>query len=66
MNLILGGRIPARIDSHNKILLEKRTDERAGIFEKVIKMGDEYERKTKLALLRTVMIKANLNVKVTN
>jgi COP9 signalosome complex subunit 1 len=35
MTLILDGHIAARIDSHNKILLAKDTDQRCSTYEKV-------------------------------
>lgn len=64
MNLILSGQIQARIDSHNKTLLERNDDERCAIFDKVLKLGSEYERKTKLGILRTAILRAHIQVKV--
>jgi len=60
----LEGQIQGRIDSHNKILYAKNIDERSVTFEKSLKMGEEYERRTKLMLIRTAIIKANIQVKV--
>jgi COP9 signalosome complex subunit 1 len=64
MQLILDGQIQARIDSHNKILYSKNMDERSVTFAKSLKMGEEYERKTKLMILRAAMIRAQIQVKV--
>jgi len=64
MALILEGQIQARIDSHNKILYAKNMDERSVTFEKSLKMGQQYERRTKLMIFRTAIIRANIQVKV--
>jgi len=63
MGLILEGQIEARIDSHNKILFAKKVDQRSVTFEKSLKTGEEYERRTKLMILRTAMLKAHIQVK---
>ncbi|CAG7725017.1 unnamed protein product [Allacma fusca] len=63
MQLILDGQIQARIDSHNKILFSKNVDQRSVTFEKSLRMGEEYERKTKLMILRAAMIRAQIQVK---
>jgi COP9 signalosome complex subunit 1 len=64
MGLILEGQVQARIDSHNKILYAKNRDERSLTFEKALGMGKEYERRTKLMMIRTAIIKAAIQVKV--
>lgn len=64
MSLILDGQIQARIDSHNKILYAKNIDQRSVTFEKSLKMGEEYERRTKLMILRAAMVRAQITVKV--
>ncbi|CAL8100263.1 unnamed protein product [Orchesella dallaii] len=63
MSLILDGQIQARIDSHNKILYAKNIDQRSVTFEKSLKMGEEYERRTKLMILRAAMVRAQIQVK---
>jgi len=55
--LILEGSIQARIDSHNKILFARHTNQRSSTFEKALKMGDSYHRNTKAMLLRVNMMK---------
>jgi COP9 signalosome complex subunit 1 len=64
MELILEGQILARIDSHNKILYAKNIDQRSVTFEKSLQMGEKYERRTKLMILRAAMVKAHIQVKV--
>jgi COP9 signalosome complex subunit 1 len=64
MNLILDGQIQARIDSHNKILIARNLDERYSIFEKALKMGQDYERKTKFMIVRAAILRAQVAVKV--
>lgn len=63
MQLILEGQINARIDSHNKILYAKDIDQRSSTFEKSIAMGQEYERRTKALILRSAMLKYQVQVK---
>ncbi|XP_014782384.1 COP9 signalosome complex subunit 1 isoform X2 [Octopus bimaculoides] len=63
MQLILDGQINARIDSHNKILYAKDIDQRSSTFEKSIAMGQEYERRTKALILRSAMLKYQVQVK---
>jgi len=64
MGLILDGQILARIDSHNKILCARKMDERSLTFEKSLQMGEEYERRTKLMILRAATVRAQIQVKV--
>ena len=52
MQLILDGQIQARIDSHNKILYAKDSDQRLLTFEKSLQMGREWQMKTSALILR--------------
>lgn len=64
MQLILDGQIQARIDSHNKILFAKDADQRSSTFEKAINVGKEFQRRTRMLILRTAMLKKQIHVKV--
>lgn len=64
MQLILDGQIQARIDSHNKILFAKNADHRSATFEKAINVGKEFQRRTRMLVLRTAMLKKHIHVKV--
>jgi COP9 signalosome complex subunit 1 len=64
MQLILDGQIQARIDSHNKILYAKDADQRNVTFEKAINTGKEFQRRTRMLILRTAMLKKHIHVKV--
>lgn len=64
MQLILEGQIQARIDSHNKILYAKEADQRSNTFERAIAMGKEYQRRTRMLVLRAAMLKSHIHVKV--
>ena len=64
MKLILDGSIQARIDSHNKVLLAQDIDQRSQIFSKAVEMSELYQRRTKMLLLRSAIMKANISVKV--
>ncbi|KAG8181259.1 hypothetical protein JTE90_013030 [Oedothorax gibbosus] len=63
MVLILDNQIQARIDSHNKILYAKDIDERSQTYEKAIKMGKEYQRRTIQLILRSAMLRNQIQVK---
>lgn len=63
MQLILDGQIQARIDSHNKILYAKDVDQRTTTFEKSISVGKEYQRRTRMLILRAAMLKHQIHVK---
>jgi len=63
MKLILDGSIQARIDSHNKVLLAQDVDQRSQIFTKAVEMCELYQRRAKMLLLRSAIVKANINVK---
>lgn len=64
--LILDGQISARIDSGKKILYARDVDQRSTIYEKALEVGKEYERKTKALILRTVVLKYNIQVQGSN
>ncbi|KAF7992614.1 hypothetical protein HCN44_004958 [Aphidius gifuensis] len=64
MQLILDGQIQARIDSHNKILYAKDVDQRSTTFEKSINIGKDYQRRTRMLLLRSAIYKHQIQVKV--
>ncbi|XP_022908373.1 COP9 signalosome complex subunit 1 [Onthophagus taurus] len=63
MQLILDGQIQARIDSHNKILFAKDVDQRSTTFEKSLQMGKEYQRRTRMLILRAAVLKNKIHVK---
>ncbi|XP_065360328.1 COP9 signalosome complex subunit 1b [Calliphora vicina] len=63
MQLILEGQIQARIDSHNKILYAKETDQRSSTFERAISMGKKYQRRSRMLVLRAAILKSNIHVK---
>jgi len=50
--LIMEGQIQARIDSHNKRLYARLTDERSAIFEKTLLVGEEYQENIMTLLMR--------------
>lgn len=55
--LIMDKHIKARIDSHNKILYARVTDERNNTYQKVMEFGDSFERETEANILRMNMLK---------
>ena len=61
--LIMGGQIPARIDSQAKVLHARRANQRSETFSRALRMGDEYMRDTKALLLRLNLLKADLTVR---
>ncbi|XP_023025772.2 COP9 signalosome subunit 1b [Leptinotarsa decemlineata] len=63
MQLILDGQIQARIDSHNKIIFAKDVDQRSTTFEKSLLMGQEYQRRTRMLILRAAVLKNKIQVK---
>lgn len=63
IQLILDGQIQARIDSHNKILYAKESDQRNSTFEHAIAMGKEYQRRLRMLVLRAAMLKSHIHVK---
>ena len=56
--------LQARIDSHNKVLLAQDVDQRSQIFSKAVEMCELYQRRAKMLLLRSAVLKANISVKV--
>jgi len=63
MQLILDGKIGARIDSHNKVLYAKDTDQRSATFEKCLNIGVELQNRSKALMLRAAVLKNRINVK---
>jgi len=63
MKLILDGSIQARIDSHNKVLLAQDVDQRSQTFSKAVEMAELYQRRAKMLVLRSAILKANISVK---
>lgn len=61
--LILNGQISARIDSRKKILYARDVDHRSTTFEKALEVGKEFERKSKALILRTVVLKHQIQVR---
>ena len=49
-----------------QILYAKDVDQRSVTFEKSIEMGNEYQRRTKAVIIRSLIIKHNISVKVNN
>ena len=54
----------ARIDSHNKVLLAQDIDQRSQTFSRAVEMSELYQRRAKMLVLRSAIMKANINVKV--
>jgi len=63
MKLILEGSIQARIDSHNKVLLAQDVDQRSQVFSKAVEMCDMYQRRARMLLVRSAIMKAGISVK---
>jgi len=61
--LIMDNQIQARIDSHNKRLYARQTDQRTTTFDKTIKMGEEYQLNSKAMLLRINMMRNDFIIK---
>jgi len=55
--------LPARIDSHNKVLRSCETDNRALVFEDVLNLSLRYKQKTQALLVKSAVLKAGLVVK---
>jgi COP9 signalosome complex subunit 1 len=62
MHLISSGFLPARIDSHNKILCCKNTDERSRTFQQTMKNGDRFCLNSNQILLKLDMLQNDLIV----
>jgi hypothetical protein len=63
--LIADDHIQARIDSHNKRLFARQSDERADTFAAVINAGEAYVRNMQALLLKLNLGKLELSVRVT-
>jgi len=61
--LIMDNSIQARIDSHNKRLYARTTDQRSATFEKTISMGEEYQDNAQALLLRVNLLRNDFIVK---
>ena len=61
--LIMAGQIPARIDSHNKVLHARHADQRTATFQKALGMGDDYVRDSMALLLRINLMRHDFVVK---
>lgn len=59
--LITDNQIQARIDSHNKILYARHTDQRNSTFQRALQTGVEFEREVRAMLLRANLIKHEHN-----
>jgi len=55
--------ISARIDSHNKRLYARTTDQRSSTFDKTLRVGDEYQDTTQAMLLRINLLRNDVVVK---
>lgn len=60
--LIRSGAIAARMDSHNKVLLASRADQRLVTFAHALKAGESFLRNTKAMLLRSSLLKHKVQV----
>ncbi|KAF2076541.1 hypothetical protein CYY_002155 [Polysphondylium violaceum] len=58
--LIMDDSIQARIDSHNKRLYARKTDQRTSTFEKTIQVGNDFQNSTNNLLLRLEMLNNNI------
>eukprot|EP00092_Neocalanus_flemingeri_P037506 GFUD01040840.1.p1 GENE.GFUD01040840.1~~GFUD01040840.1.p1 ORF type:complete len:494 (+),score=177.25 GFUD01040840.1:237-1718(+) len=63
MKLILDGSIQGRIDSHNKVLLAQDVDQRSHTFSKAVEMAELYQRRARMLVLRSAVLRANISVK---
>ncbi|KAI5891032.1 uncharacterized protein SCHCODRAFT_02627943 [Schizophyllum commune H4-8] len=63
VRLIQNGEIQARVDSENKILLAKKTDYRADLFERAMKAGADIQEANRKVLLRMRFQQADLVIK---
>jgi len=61
--LIMNAHISARIDSHNKILYARHTDERTAIFQRALQNGEEYLHDSKALLVRMNLFRHNIIAK---
>ncbi|KAL1745165.1 26S proteasome subunit RPN7-domain-containing protein [Schizophyllum fasciatum] len=63
VRLIQSGEIQARVDSENKILLAKKTDYRADLFERAMRAGADIQEANRRVLLRMRFQQADLVIK---
>ncbi|CAH2063280.1 unnamed protein product [Thlaspi arvense] len=63
--LITDNQIQARIDSHNKILYARHADQRSATFQKVLQMGNEFDRDVRAMMLRANILKHDYHAKTT-
>jgi len=63
--LIVENVISARIDSHNKHLYARQSDERIQTFERAFDMGESFQRTSRSLLLRVNLIRNEMIVKPT-
>ncbi|CAA7023005.1 unnamed protein product [Microthlaspi erraticum] len=61
--LITDNQIQARIDSHNKILYARHADQRNATFQKVLQMGNEFDRDVRAMMLRANLLKHEYHAK---
>eukprot|EP01122_Echinamoeba_exundans_P003112 TRINITY_DN13265_c0_g1_i1.p1 TRINITY_DN13265_c0_g1~~TRINITY_DN13265_c0_g1_i1.p1 ORF type:complete len:464 (-),score=128.40 TRINITY_DN13265_c0_g1_i1:77-1264(-) len=62
-SLIVEGVIQARIDSHNKRLIARQTDDRSATFERALSAGDQFHRDSKALLVRVNLIRSDFYIK---
>jgi len=63
MSLILDGQLQAKIDSHNRVLISQNVDKRNEVYERVVQMSQEYERKEKMLLFRSAVVRNEIEIK---
>uniref|UniRef100_A0A7N0TGJ0 COP9 signalosome complex subunit 1 C-terminal helix domain-containing protein n=1 Tax=Kalanchoe fedtschenkoi TaxID=63787 RepID=A0A7N0TGJ0_KALFE len=63
MEMARDNQIQARIDSHNKILYVRHTDQRNTTFQRVLQTGNEFNRDVRAMLLRARLIKHEFSQK---
>mmetsp|Transcript_1425 Transcript_1425/g.2726 ORF Transcript_1425/g.2726 Transcript_1425/m.2726 type:complete len:444 (+) Transcript_1425:63-1394(+) len=56
VGLIAENKIQARVDSHNKVLYSRHSDQRNAAFEQALKVGNTYCRDVKASLLRSSLM----------
>jgi len=66
MTLILDGQIQARIDSHNKVLFSQDVDQRNVTFGRALDMAESYQRRARMLILRSAILKNDVAVKPSN
>ena len=62
-SLIVEGVIQARIDSHNKRLIARQTDDRSVTFERALAAGEQFHRDSKSLLVRVNLIRSDFYIK---